>query len=144
MWKATGTTITSSTTPVADPDLTIPLESGATYSIDGALIATGAAIGTGDLKLALGFDGTLTWGAWTYLGIMTSGATAVASGGHGIGSTNTSVLGVAGGTFTPVRLAGTITTTTAGNLAAWWAQNTSSTTGTMLRQGSWLSARRID
>lgn len=142
VWKTAATTRASTTTAVDDPDLVMALAAGATYFFDLWVFNTGAAIGTGDIKVAVNYSGTSSGYGWIGTGIATTGATATNVKGNAIG-TGTQAFGVNGGTFGDIKITGSIATTTAGNLSLQWAQNTSNATNTVVRAGSYLRAWRV-
>lgn len=136
-YKTGATTITSSTAVVADPDLQVNLGIGV-YAFEMFVSYTGAATGTGDLKMDFNYTGSFTTSAWTPFGATISSVSAmnvfspaVGGGTQSVGSDGTSV----GMAAKPV---GLIATSTAGTLQWRWAQNTSSATATTVRAGSWL------
>ena len=135
--KPAGTTITNSTTLADDPDLQIIIAGAGTYIIEGFLNSIGAAIGTGDLKMTIAYTGTASFSVWGNLSIATTGATALSASGNFFGATQS--YGVNGGNYTIGALNGNFVATTGGTLKLQWAQNTANaTTGTTMRQGSWL------
>jgi len=131
----------TTTTLQNDNELILPVAAGASYLLDGYLIATGNTIGSGDLKI--GF--TVPSGAsfrFTSLGYsLTSTATLAQSAAR---SSGTASNGVDGSAASPVWVRGNvITTSTAGNLTLQWAENTGNATGTSVLAGSWLMLRRV-
>lgn len=139
--KAGPTTITSNTTVAADPELQLTINNTGTYVLLGYLAMTGAAIGTGDMKLTFAFTGTTTFSSWCPFGVNIAGATSVNFAAPGF--TSTQPIGVNGATVTGAHPTGMFTVSTTGTVQLQWAQNTSSGTGTVLRQGSWLCAWQI-
>ena len=144
-WKAGDTSRTTSTTS-ADPDLTLPLSSSATYRIQGALFFYTTDETNADL--ALGF-------------IVPSGATgrwtAFAQGG-GSPSANAGLIRTPSQDYATFRtydamlqasvtlglmFSGLVTTTNSGNMAVSWARSLSAGTVT-LTANSWFSAQRVD
>lgn len=141
--KPGATTITNSTTLTTDPDLQIPITtSTGSFIFDAFLLYTGAAIGTGDLKLTFAYTGTTTTNLYGVNGITTSSTTAVNMGGNGF--TGVSALGSNGGSFVTCQLQGSFIVSTTGTLQLQWAQNTANnTTGTQLKTGCWLRLQQI-
>jgi len=144
-FKSATTSRASTTTVAADPDLAIPIpgDSLVPYAIEGFLGITGAAIGQADIKIGLTYSGSMSQGTWMGQGVDMSGATLARFYGQSIG-TNTQSFGVNGGNFSIVELNGLISPTSAGTLTLSWSQNTSNTTATNLRLGSWLRLSRLD
>lgn len=144
-FKLATTSLTSTTTLTADPDLVLSIGSGelGSYEIDGFLSVTGAAVGTGDVKIALSYTGTMGANGWVAQGSDTSSITNLHGFGRSIDGT-TQAFGVNGANFTVVDLGGSIQALTAGVLTLSWAQNTSSATATNMRLGSWLRLTRAD
>lgn len=135
--KPSPTTITNSTTLADDPDLQINIAGAGTYIIEGFLNTIGAAIGTGDLKMTIAYTGSTSFSVWGNLSMTTSSATALAASGNFFGATQS--YGVNGGNYSIGALNGQFVATTGGTLKVQWAQNTANaTTGTTMRQGSWL------
>lgn len=140
--KGAPTSVTSSTTLIVDPDLQIPITtSGGTFIFDAFLLYTGAAVGTGDLKLTFVYTGTSSNTLFGVNGITTSSTTSVNMGGNGF--TGTSALGSNGGNFVTCQIQGSFQISTAGTLEMQWAQNTSSATATQLKTGCWLRLQQI-
>lgn len=142
VWKTGNTTRTSNTTLADDPDLILALVANASYSFDMFLPVTGAAIGTGDIKVAVNYSGTSGGGTWEGFGMATTAVTSYHSAGQSLG-VNAQAYGINGLSFGALRISGMIFTTTSGNLSLQWAQQTSNATGTNLRVGSYLRVFRV-
>lgn len=138
-WKNAATSRSSTTTISDDPDLliAIPADALVTYAIELGLNLTGAALGSGDFKMAIDYTGTVTTSNWMGIGTDTTSVDNANFFGQSIG-TSTQTFGVNGGNFSLVHVNGLIEPATAGTLSLKWAQNTSSATATNLRQGSWF------
>lgn len=136
--KQAATARASSTTLANDPELGIALPGAGTYAFDIFVNYTGALLGQGDLKVAMDYSGTQSFGVWMGQGVDVSANTAYHGYGQSIVNTSTQTFGANGGSFTVLRIAGSLFATSGGNLAFRWAQNTSSTTATTVRQGSWM------
>src|SRR5215470_3983191 len=76
-YKAVDTSRSNTTTPAADADLVIPVAANATYQVHGYLIATGAAIGTGDIVIDFTGPASSTF-HYTTSGYSTSATTTLA------------------------------------------------------------------
>ncbi|MFJ6617578.1 hypothetical protein ACIQOW_08385 [Kitasatospora sp. NPDC091335] len=140
--KTLDTTRATSTTLLPDPHLSIPLEAGATYLLDGALYYAGE-YNQGGLKL----DWTTPSGTamrWSLAAPATGGQAAYAShssipgqplscGTYGVGGPNT---------LTSCQLTARIVTVAAGPLTLLWAQAASYATPTTLTALSWLRLQR--
>lgn len=112
----------TTTTLQNDNDLRLILDANSDYSFDFLLFCTGAALGAGDIKVALTFaSGNCTW---TSSGLSTSSAVpAVGSGVTGSGSSRS--FGVNGTLITRVGIEGTIITGgSAVTLQLQWAEVT--------------------
>lgn len=122
--KTTDTPATSTTTPAADPHLSLPVAAGSVYDVE--LVAAWTTGGGGFRA---------TWAAPT-------GAVMVWTDNDGVGAASpTSVV-----TFTSTNgtcFKGTLATTTAGTLTFSWAQNTANANSTVLRAGCSLRTTRI-
>ena len=138
-WKTDQTSRASTTTATADPDLVIEIPDDAlvAYAIEIGLNLTGAALGSGDVKVGLEYSGSLGTNNWMGIGTDTTSVDNANFFGRSIDG-NTQPYGVNGGNFSLVHINGLIEPSTAGTLSLLWAQNTSSATATNLRQGSWM------
>lgn len=138
----------------ADTDLSIGLAANSRYLFIAMLGFTGAATGSGDLATSFawpaGSAGQFSgWGIFANATAVPSGAgntntsafrTSPGSVGAGKGSVYLS-FGSAGGTQVPAFMMGSVAVgATAGNLQLLWMQNTSSSTATIVKAGSWLAA----
>lgn len=139
MRKDADTPRSNTTTLAADTDLSFTGAANGIYHIVGWVAATGAAIGSGDLKAAWGTPAGAS-GIWTGLGYATSGTTVNLNAARALASTNP--FGVNGATFSAAFIFASVTLTTGGTVSFQWAQNTSSATATTLKGGSWLAAVR--
>lgn len=140
-YKAADTSRSNTTTPTADPDLTIPVVANASYFVFGYVFATGAAISTADI--AFTFTGpTGSTFHYTTLGYSTTAITTLAM--SAARTSGNAAQGVNGSAASPVLILAEITTSsTAGNFALNWAQSTSNATATVLKAGSRLAAIRM-
>lgn len=137
VYKTGTTSRTSNIVATDDPDLIQALASGATYTFDVFLSVTGAAVSTGDIRVALNYSGTTSSGTWGGLSFNNVAVTQIASNGQAIGA-STSAYGTNGGNFSTIKISGYVVTSSAGNLSVQWAQQTSSVTATNVRVGSWM------
>lgn len=138
--KSTGTARTLTTTLTADPDLTVPVTVGAVYDVELSLVYNGFTTGSGDLKFVWSVPSGATF-AGGFLGIANPLGTTIAP----VTGTSTQVsYGNGTGSTLWCMVSGTLfTSSSGGNLALTWAQNTSNATATTLMTGSKLSARRV-
>jgi hypothetical protein len=113
------------------------------YALEGWLSCTGAAIGTGDIKIGFSYSSGTPAGTWMGAGTDTTAITNSRNMGRSIDGT-TQPFGVNGGNFSQVLIAGQITISAIGTLSLLWAQNTSVATATNIRGGSWLKLTRMD
>lgn len=140
--KTVDTGRASTTSPTADPELSLPVAANATYAYDLLIHYTGGTNGTSDAQFglsapsgALGFTFCLRHqiSGLTFNDILqTSFGTVINAGTNG--------------TSNPIGFwaRGSIkTSSTAGQLALIWAQNTSSGTATTVKGGSYLTLQRI-
>ncbi|MGW4603739.1 hypothetical protein ACWENS_10760 [Streptomyces sp. NPDC004532] len=141
--KTANTARASQTSVSADPHLTIPVVPG-TYRIDAVLFYDADA--AADLQIGWTAPASTT-GTWWPSGSDSSNTTQAATARWGavtnVGSGTLPVAGIGAGTIVTCRPVGTAVVTTAGTLALAWAQQTSSTTATTVRQFSALSLRRV-
>lgn len=138
--KANDQSVTSSTVLVSDSDLVLSVAASATYVVSGYLNYAGAAQGTGDLKLTFTVPAGATL-SYTLVRMDTAGATGLTNPS---GATVTNVAGTSAVADRSVFISATLVLGgTAGSLQLQWAQNTSSTTATVVRARSWLWAQRI-
>lgn len=132
----------TTTTLQNDNDLILPLAANSSYELDGYLFATGAAIGTADIKLGLTVPAGTTY-HFTTQGYAAAVGTPVPDM-SAARSSGTAAMGVNGGSSSPVIIKGQVTTSsTSGNLTLQWAENTGNASGTSVLAGSWLKVRRI-
>ena len=141
--KAASTSRASTTTLAADPHLSVTVSPG-TYKLDAFLMYDGDA--AADLKLSWAPPAGTT-GAWWPGGADSSVAAQASLPRWGalsdIGASSLPVGAIGAGTIVACRPVGTVVVTTAGTLALTWAQNTASTTPTVLRGQSTLEMLRI-
>ena len=140
--KTANTSRASTTTPTADPHLTIAVAPG-TYQVDSLVLYQAAE--TADLRLGWTTPSG-TSGAW-WPGGSDSGNTTFAAttrwGARNEVDSTLPVAGVGAGNIMACRPVGTLIVTSAGSVALAWAQQASSTTATILHVDSWLQLRRI-
>lgn len=143
-WKTATETVTSSTTLQADDQLFLPVSTNARYIMDMFLIYSGAASPAGDLKLQLTGPAGATLDSANF-GVNTSALTAYNVVGETLAAGSPRAIGTNGAGFKmTARPMGTLTTSsTSGNLALLWAQNSSSATGTVVHSGSFLRLVRV-
>jgi hypothetical protein len=147
-YKATDTTRTSTTTVADDPDLVIALEANATYVVEMLIkyaavtaeqfktqwsVPAGASGGRGRIGVSSSVNDTTTGGPFG------DGA----FGQHGFATPLTYGTRASAVNQVIAYELGTVTTTTAGNVALSWAQNASGLTGTKVAAGSYARAKRI-
>jgi hypothetical protein len=144
-YKLADESVTSSTTLQNDNDLIIPasmLAPNGLYVLDLTLVYQGGTQGASDLKCQwLAYTGVLI--NLTYSAINTSGASGTGSWNYPGGNP---AFGTAGGsTLRAVTATGTMQLPASGLAAVTlqWAQNTSSTTATVTKEGSSLLITRI-
>jgi hypothetical protein len=148
-YKTADESLTSSTTLQDDDHLLVPLAVG-TYVVQAAYRVSGAA--AGDVKIGWAFSGTATG---YREGVGPSVATAdvlaaavaqpvrAATAGTGSDFATAVPYGVDGTNYSAVLESAVMVVTVAGTLKVQWAQNASSATATIVRQGSSLWARRV-
>lgn len=142
-----GAGLASSTTYTADGVLTVPLAAGATYLWDGFVAYT--TLAAAGINMRWSYSGTAGSGSSYTPGAVSGSAgtttdiAPVRSGAANYG-TGQAILG-GNGTSSQMtaRPAGSITTSTAGNLFFEYAQNTSNATATVIRAGSWVRVQRV-
>jgi hypothetical protein len=144
-YKTGNTSRTSTTTATADPHLTFTVEANTVYTLNGFLVYDG--VDTGDLKF--GFTAPAgTTGSW-WPGAADSSMNALAYAPRWGALTDvTSATMAAGaqgaGTILAAEPRGLVVTSgTPGTFSLVWAQNTSSSTATILRTHSWLRLDRM-
>jgi hypothetical protein len=130
------------TTLQNDNTLLLSLDADTQYMFELWLIVSGAAIGTGDIKIAF-TSPTGSVGSFSSEGYSTSSTSPAIGQIRGL-SGSAQAFGVNGSSnLSPVKAKGyIITSTTPGALQLQWAQNTSSATNTTVKAGSWLRAWR--
>lgn len=139
--KTINTSRSSTTTPTADPELTVSIPAAGVYLIEGLLVAGG---GTGATTLGgtIGFTGTFDD---TVLPFVTSYDTSGTKVDQIAFNTSAYQLlnSPLGATYYQGYFRGMLRATSAGTLSFNWAQYISSTSTTVLRAGSYLQATRI-
>ena len=142
--KPGDTSRASTTTLTADPDLSVAVDASKSYWLDILILYT-AASGSGDFKYTFGAPtGAVFYGTAVVIAADTLVAAFTYSPSGGATISTTELVVSAGSGAIPVRLSGVLTTsTTAGNLALSWAQNTSSGTATVVKAGSYMCLRRV-
>jgi hypothetical protein len=142
-YKPTATSRASTTTLTADPNLAAAVVASGVYEVECYLDYTGAAQGSGDLK----FGWTGPSGAalsWSALGFAVSGGFTTPELICNNTITSTRQVGSNSGSTVDCWIKGVLTvSSTAGTLTFTWAQNTSSSTATVLSAGSWLRLTRV-
>lgn len=134
-------TKTSNTTLAAVTGLSVPLEASSRYALDGYLAYSAGA--TGDLKVAFAAP-TDSTGHWTIYGqdtASTGGSGSIVAKratSFGTGTTQTAAGDDSTGQMSCLPRGYIATSTTAGDLTLYFAQNTSNATSTVIRVGSWL------
>jgi len=140
--KPADESVTSSTTLQNDDDLVVAVSANATYVMDGYIMTSGAAAGTGDLKI----DFTIPSGAtMKYTSFGTTTASPAVQYEATVNANSTArAIGTNGSADMGVAIQAVITVgSTAGSVQLRWAQNTSSGTATILRATSYLRFERI-
>lgn len=145
--KPATTSRNSTTTPTADPDLTMPLGVGK-WGCDLWMPVYATSSGAGGLQFQFAFTGTATSSAFSGTGYI-NGAVMTAS------QTSQAVGGPAGFSFATidaqtginvsdwVRMSGSIVVSVAGTFSINWAQNSSNANNTNIGVGSWLSCMKV-
>lgn len=147
-YKSTATTRASTTTVTDDPDLTIALEANATYWVE--FFIKYAATTTPQFKTQWSVPSGASGGRARH-GVSSSVNDTTAGGPFGDGSwgqhafTTALTYGTRNSAANQVFAleSGFVTTTTAGNVALQWAQNTADASGTVVSAGSYARAKRI-
>lgn len=142
--KSTNTTRTSTTSPVADPDLQLSLAASSTYVIDGLIIYGNSQAG----GITIDFDGPSVNDGW-WLMVLPSTAASVPTSPVRVAAAHAEEARTYGyvddGSLTPFGAAfrAIIQTTSAITYRLLWAQATSSGTGTIMYAQSYLTALRV-
>ena len=123
----------TTTTPTADPDLTIALAINSTYRIDGRLLVTGPAAGGFKCNFSVPASSTGFWSAIDLGGLGTA---------YGANQSFTSVISTSIAVDYGIR-AIVATAGSTGNFTLNWSQNTSNGTNTTVKANSLFSIRRI-
>jgi hypothetical protein len=137
---STGTSVTSSTVLINDPDLVLPVVAGAIYLFDSWLNYVAASGGGFKFQWAVPSGAGLLYSA-----LHNEGGSTGLDNSCLVQSQNDAVYCQgAGSTVTAAHLAGVLAVgPAAGNLQLTWAQNTSSGTPTTLRSQSSVALRRV-
>ena len=141
-YKASDTSRSSTTSQTNDPDLIVAVAANAVYYFDLWLNYEGSTQGSSDLKLGMAVPASATLkSSASYVNssggsvvevYYNNGAAALVPGTNGAGN------------IRGFYMKGTVAiSSTSGNVALSWAQNTSSGTATVLHAGSALKLRRI-
>lgn len=145
--KGSDETVTSNATVQNDDELFLVLAPG-TWEITSQLWLAGASGSNQDFKCGFTFPtGVLTWAGWGYHvnWANADGSRDMNAEGDVLDSsspTNGRGFGTVTGTNVPMLIKAILTNSASGTLQLQWAQNTSNATGTTLKAGSWMSARR--
>lgn len=146
--KGSDETVTSNTTLQDDDELFLSLPV-ATWEITGVIWIFSASTTAGDFKCAFTFPtGTLSYSATGYHVnyAAVDGSRDIESFGV-VGSSSspsgTVSLGCVAGVSLPVQIRGTLVNSVAGTLGFQWAENSSNSTSTLVKAGSWLKAQRL-
>lgn len=146
--KGSDETVTSSATVQNDDELELTLAPG-TWKITSLLFASGASGSNQDIKIGYTFPtGTFSWGAWGYHPNWSNvdGSRDMNAEGDVLDSsspTSARGFGTVTGANVPILVIGSLVNTASGVLRLQWAQNTANATGTTLKAGSWMEARRM-
>jgi hypothetical protein len=142
-YKPAQTSRASTTTLAADPNLAAPVVAAGVYEVECYLNYTGAAQGSGDLKFAFTGPSGATF-TWSALGFAVSGGFTTPEMICNNTLTSTRQVGSNSGSTVDCWIKGSlIVSSTAGTLTLTWAQNTSSSTATVLSAGCWLRLIRV-
>jgi hypothetical protein len=140
-YKGSNQSVVSSTTVVNDNALFVPVLANGVYLFEAFISYSGFTRGVSDLKM--------NWAApsgsvlnWMPMFLNTSG-TLVAAGGNGLGAVIQAGTNGVSNNFTVTGLGTLSVGSTAGNMQLQWAQNTSSTTATMVQAGSLLALWQV-
>lgn len=143
--KLTDSSKTSDTTMASESELTVNLNPGNTYALDGIIFFDASQ--TGDFKMALSVSGTNSTISWVGVGPASSHTNAV-----GVSSVTTQRAtsgfvmawgGAAAGTVIGVPIKGVVSVTELATLTMTWAQAASDATPTILKAGSYLELTPI-
>lgn len=140
-FKQSTQSIASSVTLTSDSALTFPVTTGTSYSFLSFVLATGATLGSGDIRIGYSAPSgsTITWGGsgWNVSG---GSATVINWGSTRTASPAFQAYGCNGSNANWIITAGSLVTATAGgSLTMQWCQNTSTSTATNVLAGSWLA-----
>jgi len=132
--KSGNQSVSSSTVLVNDTQLFVPLAASTAYGFNIFVFYTGAATGTGDIKMAWSLPSGATM-TYQWLIDNLSNATQMGQGNGGV-----LFCGSNGAVVQAASMQGSIlTSTTVGNLQLQWAQDTSNATATVVQAGSILN-----
>jgi hypothetical protein len=139
--KTSDQSITNSTTYQTDTQLTVPLAANAVYAVDAFIIYSTPDNAEYKNQWSVPSGATILWAPWGLSGGTSDTGSIRTPVGSGGGWTLTSTLPST--TNVSARPVGTITTTTAGNLAYQWGQSVADAAATTVHAGSWIRAHRI-
>ena len=140
--KPSDTGRNSTTTPTADPDLTVPVAAGASYEVRATIQYKGGTNGASDAQFGISAPASSTGFSIVTRQQITSFPTTTTDR-NALGAVSNAGTNGTGNTL-PCRIDAQVTTAgTAGNVAVIWAQNTSSGTNTTVIAGSCIVAQRI-
>jgi hypothetical protein len=140
--KTVDTARTSTTSPVADPELTVAVAANSTYTYDLLVHYTGGTNGASDAQFGLSAPS----GALGFTYCIRNQISGLTFNSLLIPTFGTFINAGTNGTTNPIGFWGHGSLkvgSTAGQLAFIWAQNTSSGTATTVKGGSYLVAQRI-
>jgi len=144
--KTANTDRASTTTPAADPHLSLTLKANTTYIVRFVLFMTGATAGDLACRLTFPAGASTPWGGLRLLNSSTATNGSLDAAGVGTAISGTSDIGVA-----TVTSNGSMCTleacvamgSTAGAVGLSWCQGSSNATNTTLYAGSFMTATRI-
>lgn len=140
--KPSNESVTSSTTLQNDDHLALPMSANTIYFIQGMFIISGAEAADMAFRWSVPSGAVFNWVSDTLGSSATASATGQVSR-TSQGNTNQPAFGLIAGNITVVPFKGLIVVgSTGGVLRATWAQNVSSGTATIMREGSYMMARR--
>jgi hypothetical protein len=140
-YRTSTQSVTSSTTPVNDNQLSVSVAANAVYRVE--LCLTYTADTAGDLKIGWAVPASATFAEAFFAGITSAGAASTDDVTAGTPSANPVFGGIGGGAAGLHYIVMLTTAGTAGTLQFQFAQGTSSATATILLAGSNLIAQRV-
>lgn len=129
--KRSDTTRTTTTTPAADPELTVTLDAG-WWAFEAWLLCSGDS--AENIRVNHSHSGTAT--------VYRNNDATSSSPQNVTTSANTTLTLAGAGTYRVIHLFGSIDATTSGTFAITWAQNVSGAVGVTMHAGAWLRVRR--